>query len=222
MMCEANSIPSEAFSKNLMKTKEFIESITMDRHQILESHSEISLNGVVIRKLDFLGAIHIYGEHYFNVYRRYNSVYEIILEDCHGELYFHKDYTIRQSLQQMLCVNEDQMKNMYTIHATSVKHGSCPSTRMQDAPNMRWSQLHQEWHAAILDFGGILEAYYHDERHQDMVDEQEEQERQPHILNADNEPIVIVDGTREVRCKRTWTQTDDHLCVLRNGKAIKK
>ena len=140
-------------------------SITMSyditaRNNALDSMCEISLNGYTTKKLDFLGTIHIYGVHYFNVFRRYNSVYEIVLEDFHGDFHFHKDYTIRQSLQHILCLSNEQMEGLYTRHATSFKHGSCPMTSMHDAPNMHWSELQQQWQAAALDFGGILEDYH--------------------------------------------------------------
>ncbi len=130
------------------------------RNNALDAMCEISLNGYTTKKLDFLGTIHIYGIHYFNVFRRYNSVYEIVLEDFHGDFHFHKDYTIRQSLQHILCLSNEQMEGIYTRYATSFKHGSCPMTSMHDAPNMHWSELQQQWQAAALDFGGILEEYH--------------------------------------------------------------
>jgi hypothetical protein len=130
------------------------------RNNALDAMCEISLNGYTTKKLDFLGTIHIYGVHYFNVFRRYNSVYEIVIEDFHGDFHFHKDYTIRQSLQHILCLSNEQMEGIYTRHATSFKHGSCPMTSMHDAPNMHWSELQQQWQAAALDFGGILEEYH--------------------------------------------------------------
>jgi hypothetical protein len=130
------------------------------RNNALDSICEISLNGYMTKKLDFLGTIHIYGVHYFNVFRRYNSVYEIVIEDFHGDFHFHKDYTIRQSLQHILCLSDEQMEGIYTRYATSFKHGSCPMTSMHDAPNMHWSELQHQWQAAALDFGGILEEYH--------------------------------------------------------------
>jgi len=130
------------------------------RNNALDAICEISLNGYTTKKLDFLGTIHIYGVHYFNVFRRYNSVYEIVIEDFHGDFHFHKDYTIRQSLQHILCLSNEQMEGIYTRYATSFKHGSCPMTSMHDAPNMHWSELQQQWQAAALDFGGILEEYH--------------------------------------------------------------
>lgn len=130
------------------------------RNNALDSICEISLNGYTTKKLDFLGTIHIYGVHYFNVFRRYNSVYEIVIEDFHGDFHFHKDYTIRQSLQHILCLSDEQMEGIYTRYATSFKHGSCPLTSMHDAPNMHWSELQHQWQAAALDFGGILEEYH--------------------------------------------------------------
>jgi len=157
------------------------------RNNALDAMCEISLNGYTTKKLDFLGTIHIYGVHYFNIFRRYNSVYEIVLEDFHGDFHFHKDYTIRQSLQSILCLSNEQMEGLYTRHATSFKHGSCPMTSMHDAPNMHWTELQQQWQAAALDFGGILEDYH-------RSCEQIKNEVDP-VLEGELEASLEVEGT---------------------------
>jgi hypothetical protein len=129
------------------------------RAAYLDSLSEISVNGHVTRKLDFLGTVHICGRHYFNVFRRYNNVHEIVIEDFNADYHFHKDYTIRQSLQRILCLSEEEMKGLYAYNVTSFKHNACPLT-MKDAPNMRWSEVQALWQAAAIEFRGILEEYH--------------------------------------------------------------
>ena len=179
-------------------------SITMSyditaRNNALDAMCEISLNGYTTKKLDFLGTIHIYGVHYFNVFRRYNSVYEIVLEDFHGDFHFHKDYTIRQSLQHILCLSNEQMEGLYTRYATSFKHGSCPMTSMHDAPNMHWSELQQQWQAAALDFGGILEDYHQTPWYKneavDPILEGELEEASPSLDSPQALPPLQIQGT---------------------------
>ena len=177
-------------------------SITMSyditaRNNALDAMCEISLNGYTTKKLDFLGTIHIYGVHYFNVFRRYNSVYEIVLEDFHGDFHFHKDYTIRQSLQHILCLSNEQMEGLYTRYATSFKHGSCPMTSMHDAPNMHWSELQQQWQAAALDFGGILEDYHRscEQIKNEVVDPILEGELEAPLPPLDDLPPLQIQGT---------------------------
>jgi hypothetical protein len=169
------------------------------RNNALDAMCEISLNGYTTKKLDFLGTIHIYGVHYFNVFRRYNSVYEIVLEDFHGDFHFHKDYTIRQSLQSILCLSNEQMEGLYTRYATSFKHGSCPMTSMHDAPNMHWSELQQQWQAAALDFGGILEEYHRSceqiKNEVDPVLEGELEEASQALPPLDDLPPLQIQGT---------------------------
>ena len=133
--------------------------MSIERAHALNAISEISLNGYVTRKLDFLGTVHIYGVHYFNVFRRYNNVYEIVLEDFYGDFHYHKDYTVRQSLQRVLCLLDEQMQTIHVRHATSFKHGSYPINGAE-AVNMRWSDIHAQWQGVALDVGGILEDYH--------------------------------------------------------------
>jgi len=147
--------------------------MSTQRDQALAAISEISLNGYVTRKLDFLGTVHIYGAHYFNVFRRYNSVYEIVLEDMHGDFHFHKDYTVRQSLQSVLCLSDEQMKTIHVRYATSFKHGSYP-TGGAEAVNMRWSQIHAQWQGVALDVGGILEDYHRESQIKDEIKDDSE------------------------------------------------
>ena len=78
---------------------------SFDRSQRLSNLSLMFVNGKLLPKLDFLGTISIHGCEYFNVFRRYNNSYEIVLEDFYGDLHFHKDYTLRQSIQSVLCLS---------------------------------------------------------------------------------------------------------------------
>ena len=114
-------------------------------------------NGHVTRKLDFLGTVRVYGQHYFNVWRRYNNVYEIVIEDFVGDFHFHKDYTIRESIQKVLCLSDEQIHGLYTIDAVSFKHRADVS---EDVTSMRWTEIEHRWYALDMNLGGILHDFH--------------------------------------------------------------
>ena len=134
----------------------------MSRSQNLAALSKIVLpNGHVTQKLDFLGTVSVYKQHYFNIWRRYNNVHEIVIEDFSGDFHYHKDYTIRQSIQKILCLSDEQMKGIYTIEAISYKHRADVS---EDVTPLRWTEIEHRWYALDMNLGGILQDFYKSRR----------------------------------------------------------
>lgn len=132
--------------------------MAVSRVHMLNTISEIMMpNGSITRKLDYLGAVRVYGQHYFNIWRRYNNVYEIVIEDFSGDFHFHRDYTIRESIQKVLCLSDEQMKDIYTIEAISFKHRADVS---EDVTYMRWTEIEHRWYALDLNVGGILHDFH--------------------------------------------------------------
>jgi hypothetical protein len=129
-----------------------------DRSQRLSNLSLMYVNGKAVPKLDFLGTISIHDCEYFNVFRRYNNSYDIVLEDMYGDLHFHKDYTLRQSIQTVLCLSEEQMKNIHVLNMFSFKHQSEQVT--SELVSMRWSEIQYRWYGMSLNLGGILNEYH--------------------------------------------------------------
>jgi hypothetical protein len=153
----------------------------MSRTHTLDTISEIIMpNGHVTRKLDFLGTISVYGQHYFNVWRRYNNVYEIVIEDFAGDFHFHKDYTIRESIQKVLCLSNEQIHGVYTIDAISFKHRADVS---EDVTSMRWTEIEHRWYALDMNLGGILHDFHRVHTDDDMKEEVE----QPDIWRQNSE-----------------------------------
>jgi hypothetical protein len=107
--------------------------------------------------LDYVAHISIHGSGYFNVFRRYNSRYEFLVEDLNGDIHFHKDVTIRQSLQAILCLTDEQMATAVIVYATGFKM----QTPISLAIDTHWSELHREHHGAMITVEGILEDYPH-------------------------------------------------------------
>jgi hypothetical protein len=120
--------------------------------------SQLSMmNGDIVSKYDLVAIISIYNTNYFRVYRRYNNVFEFIIQDSRGEFYFHRDCSVRESLERMLCLTYDRMRMLYVIEAFSFKHNSAPPTMIDEIPDMYWSEIQEMWNAVAINLGGILQ-----------------------------------------------------------------
>lgn len=127
------------------------------RNQRLADISKMVIDGHIVNKLDTIATIFINGKFYFNAFRRYNSPYNIVIEDYNMDLHFHQDYTIRTSLKSILCLPDFETSNIFTMNATSYKHnGPVPST-YDDIADMRWSEVQEKYHAISVNFGGIFD-----------------------------------------------------------------
>jgi len=129
------------------------------RNQELHARSQMMVYGRPTNKLDFLGTISIYNYEYFNVFRRYNNVYEIVVEDYNCDLHFIKNETLRETLEGILCLSEEQTKNLYIQSAFSFKH-QAEIVITQDMVDMRWSDIQHLWGGLVLNMGGILEEFH--------------------------------------------------------------
>lgn len=196
----------------------------MSRTNTLETISEIMMpNGYFTRKLDFLGVVRVYGQHYFNVWRRYNNVYEIVIEDFSGDFHFHKDYTIRESIQKVLCLSDEQIRGIYTIEAISFKHRADVS---EDVTSMRWTEIEHRWYALDMNLGGILHDFHRIPNVQNDDMKVEEQTPPPTITSIPNAPVaergVLFSPTATpIRLTDRFTELDN-FTLLRNGTKIAK
>jgi hypothetical protein len=136
---------------------EFDYQTEYERMHRFKELSMMLINGQPVSKLDYVAHISIHGSGYFNVFRRYNSRYEFLVEDLNGDIHFHKDVTIRQSLQAILCLTDEQMATAVIVYATGFKM----QTPISLAIDTHWSELHREHHGAMITVEGILEDYPH-------------------------------------------------------------
>ena len=213
----------------------------MSRYETLQSLCEIVVNGQIVHKLDFLGTITIGGCQYFNVYRRYNNVYEIVLEDFYGDFHFHRDYTVAQSMQRVLCLSNDQIQGIYTEYGVAFK---TQSPIHEEMSMLHWSEIQHRWNGAEIHLGGILESYhtkYHVKQESDDMEEATQQETQQAPLQAPLKaclrtrvthtpaPKDAIRGTnlsdrfREVSSQpRLARPLDNEYMLLRNGTRVGK
>lgn len=131
--------------------------IIADRNERLNELSQIVMGGVITYKLDYIATIFINGRHYFNVFRRYNSDYNIVIEDKNTDIYLHQDYTVRKSLQTIMCISEYDAANIYTRGATSYKHNGPVPSILVDIADMYWTEIQSNYQAVSVNFGGTFE-----------------------------------------------------------------
>jgi len=133
------------------------DQMEYERMHRFKELSMMHINGQPVSKLDYVAHISIHGSGYFNVFRRYNSRYEFLVEDLNGDIHFHKDVTIRESLQAILCLTDEQMVTAVIVYATGFKM----QTPISLSIHTHWSELHREHHGAMITVHGILEDYPH-------------------------------------------------------------
>lgn len=184
------------------------------RTEQLNRLSETAVNGHIVHKLDLIGIVRICGVHYFNVYRRYNNVYEIVVEDSNGDFYLQRDNLLRRSIGKVLCLSEEQMNSMYTTDVYSFRHGGTPPTSSPAPENMGWSEIHREWCAIEVNLRGIYEEYHAfmnqfyashdpssdsdmDRSDEETSDEEEKDEDENKDEKSDNEEESEEDGLEE-------------------------
>ena len=129
------------------------------RNERLIQLSQMVMNGEITHKIDQIATIYINGNHYFNVFRRYNSPYNIVLEDMNGDFHYHQDHTVRTSLKSVLCLNDYDTASIYTWSVTSYKHNGPIYSMPQDIADMRWTEIQLSYQAVNVNFRGIFEYY---------------------------------------------------------------
>lgn len=163
--------------------------VGMYHDQELEEMSWMVVNGKMLKKLDLIGVVSIYGEEYFTVYRRYNNVYEIVIRDYNNDIYVRKDEPIYRSLQDILCLSDEQMENIYTKNATTFKYNMELPESMNHLEEMMWSEVQTNWYGLVMNVGGILDEYYNQKkRRQDNKSElNDSEEDSDHSDNEEGE-----------------------------------
>jgi len=112
----------------------------------LDAISQLYINGKMYSKLDYLGEVSIDGNVYFHVYRRYNSLYEIIFVDRNSDFHFQRDVAIGDSIKTIMCLTDEQMEGAFVTEAISFKKNSSIYLTL----DMRWSYLQHLSQGAIL------------------------------------------------------------------------
>lgn len=129
------------------------------RNSKLIDLAKMVVDGGITYKLDFIAKIQINDWFFFNVFRRYNSPYNFVIEDHCGDVYLHQDYTVRKSLQTVLCLSDTDARNLYTRSSFSYKHTGPVPSLTEDLADLRWSEIQSRYLAVSVNFGGVYWPY---------------------------------------------------------------
>ena len=138
------------------------------RNQVLHDLSCLHINGEYVHKLESLGTIYVHHRKRVNVFRRFNSVYEILFETDDHTIHFHKNIRVLDSLHQLF---GSDMENLEVMEVFSYKHhGALITHEAFHLPTLYWNELHYTW-------GGV--SMYLESRGQEQTQEQQEQWASP-------------------------------------------
>ncbi len=137
-------------------------SLSTPRNQRLAELAAMIVNGEQTYKLDHIATIHIDGRYYFTVFRRYNSPYNMIVEDYNDDFYLFQNETVRQTLANILCLSESEEFQLTTKNVFSFKHnGEAPlGGEMLD---MTWLEVQARFEAVnvnLYPFGAYGDSRY--------------------------------------------------------------
>jgi hypothetical protein len=121
------------------------------RNQRLAELAAMVVDGEHTYKLDHIATIHIGERFYFTVFRRYNSPYNIVVEDYNDDFYLFQNETVRCTLANILCLSEGEDAQLSTRMLFSFKHnGPAMSITSRDPLDMTWLELQERFEAANM------------------------------------------------------------------------
>jgi hypothetical protein len=95
-----------------------------DRAARLQNMCMMMIDGAPVYKFDHVANIKINGTPYFTVYRRYNTIYEFVVEDYRGEFHVFMNEPIRSIVAKLLCLSNQEHNDMAVAYATSYGHNT--------------------------------------------------------------------------------------------------
>lgn len=120
------------------------------RTQRLNDISTINANGRYFQKLDLISVLTINSSYTFNVYRRYNSDYNIVVEDCYGNLSFHQDESLHTTLKNRCALSDVELSSIYVSYFYSFKHNTVLNYIPCSIFTMKWSDIQDKYSAVDM------------------------------------------------------------------------
>lgn len=151
----ANATATNAYPDIMMFNDNY--TVMAARNERLQNLSMIMVNGSPMCKIDYIASIQIHSAQYFNIYRRYNNVHEIIVEDYRGEFHIFKDIPLRDIVSSLLCLPETEHSNMSVLNAHSYGHNTPIYT--DNIINEPVSHIQDCYNGANINLQGILQGY---------------------------------------------------------------
>lgn len=128
-----------------------------DRVARLQSMCTMMIDGAPVHKFDHVAQIKINGTQYFTVYRRYNNIYEFVVEDYRGEFHVFMNEPIRSIVSKLLCLSNQEHNDMAVAYATSYGHNS--PLYGDDVINMPLSVLQNRYVGVNVNLYNVLWSY---------------------------------------------------------------
>ncbi len=119
------------------------------RQAKLAQLSEMIIDGNIVIKYDHIGTINYNNHRKLNVYRRYNSLFSIIIEDECLNYYVQPDLSIRQSLGNALYLSHEDVHQLHSSKCLSIQHGV--DVNSMSIMELTWSQIQELYSSIIID-----------------------------------------------------------------------
>jgi hypothetical protein len=171
------------------------------RTRHLTKLGEMILNDQIISKVDLIGSVSLTNGTYYNVYRRYNSYYDIIIEDVNLNYLIQADMTIRESIGSAIKLSETEINSMYSVSAMSFKH-NITINDSECIMDKKWSDI-QTMFTGI----NVIIYYKQDEVYSQVND----------VFNYDISDLTNINNSVEVKVE-TGQETEQDMSNVKCGK----
>jgi len=119
---------------------------------------ETVVNNELIAKVDCIARIDLYGFWYFTIFRRYNSSYDILVEDIHKNI-VHLDRSSTATIRSIICqlrnVTSHEAESIYIANNYSLEHSSSIIDIAHTALDLPLIEIQKQYSALYLNLEGI-------------------------------------------------------------------
>lgn len=134
-----------------------IDYMANDNMTRLHNMCMMVVDGVPVPKYDYIANIKINSMPYFTVYRRYNNIYEFVVEDYRGDFHVFMNQPIRTIVANLLCLTNQEHDDMSVSNATSYGHNA--PIYGDDVINMPLSVVQTRYVGVTVNLYNILWSY---------------------------------------------------------------
>lgn len=175
------------------------------RMQRLNEISTINANGRYFQKLDMISVLTINSSYTVNVYRRYNSEYNVVIEDCYGNLSFHQDESLYITLKNRYNLSDAELSSMYVSYFYSFKHNSVLNYIPCSIFTMKWSDIQDKYSAVDMALNYELNPVSEpDVKSEDVTNEDENSDDDSTIQSEESSDVSSSDSSSAVNEEKTY------------------
>jgi hypothetical protein len=119
--------------------------------------SELTINSEVTSKVDALVRVDIYGFWYYTIFRRYNSPYDILVEDIHKNvILLEKSSTsVRQIMAQLLHLTSVEAAKIYVANNHSMAQACSSAEIAMIALDLTFAEIQTLYSGLYLNLEGV-------------------------------------------------------------------